>query len=683
MRPKRWMLVSSGIFGLAGFLYCVHFYIGHPDRYAAAKRRHQLTLVEAQILHYEADHGRPPATLLQLAPDYLRADEVQSPSGPIYVYDPNARTLTEAEGSYVRGIIPYRMKPYGLTIPGTTVPESAEPDSSIAVTEKPADTTLTSNVPAAAPPDLTVSKLGVETVASPPPGPAPSEIKKTVADATVPHSPGPTPPSQPSAQPPSPDQASTQPHARGESRLTPLVLRAPTLAPPPPGALVFEAENFTETNYGWEAHIDPQAAGGAYLHTKEGICNGPAQLRYNVGNFYDVHSKADLTYLRYHFNVPRTATYYCYGRMWTTDTHCSNHLCLDFDNDSRVGSIDNRTPFRWLWTLIDNAPRTLTQGDHYINIFIHEDGIRLDQFILTPNPIDADHPPFAANVEPGHGTKWDYADGPPAHLSFDLASAVISPELAPNAKLVLRHLHKSKGDATLKVVLKNAGENNADVTLLDSEVDLTFLNELNFYPLSFKGIDLARLPRREYVLEAELLRDGKALVSTNVVLAKPWNWEVFGPGKYLSQEQRGPLDGDGAPKPDDTRTWTPFKDKSYDWFGVLDFGVQFGNNSKHAPQFQTVYARTRITVPKDGNYLFKVMADDQMILWLDGEEIYRINDVLPVTRSARSFQHELKAGEHRIRMRINQTEGPWQAFLRIRTEDDAASEILGLEPEGK
>jgi hypothetical protein len=664
------MLVSSGIFALAGLLYCVHFYIGHPDRYAAAKRRHQLTLVEAQILHYESDHGRPPATLQQLAPDYLRADEVQGPSGPIYVFDPIKRTLAEAEGSYIRGIIPYRMKPFGIVIPGTTAPE---------------DTAVAENQ--ATEPEATPKQASPNTIVKTS-EPAPSRPVEPEIQVAQAHSPAPAP--QPATSDvseirSSPAETPVEPQAR--PRAEPLALRQTALADPPAGAFVFEAENFTETNYGWEAHVDPQSGGGAYLHTKEGVCNGPAQLHYMVGNFYDVHAKTDHTFLRYHFNLSRAGTYYCYARMWTTDTHCSNHLCVDFDNDSRQGSLDNRTPFRWLWTPIDenpnnhDSPHVLAKGDHYINIFIHEDGIRLDQFILSPTRIAEDQPPFKANFIPGHNTLWDKNDGPPAHLSVDLASAVISPDLPLNAKLVVRRLRNSTGTATLKVVLKNAGEKDGDFPVMDTEIDLSKLAELNFFPLSFKSLKLDQLPRREYMLQADLIRDNTSLASFNVVLAKPYAWELFGPGKYMTQDAQGPLDGDNAPKPDDTRKWTQIKDKSYDWFGVLDFGVEYGNNSKHAPQFQTVYARTRVNVPKDGNYLFKVMADDQMVLWVDGEEVFRINDVLPVTRSARSFQHELKAGTHRIRMRINQTEGPWQAYLRIRTEDDATSDIVGLEPE--
>jgi hypothetical protein len=369
--------------------------------------------------------------------------------------------------------------------------------------------------------------------------------------------------------------------------------------------------------------------------------------------------------------------------MWTTDTHCSNSLSVDFDQGGPgVGSMSNRTPFRWAWTEIVGNPRRLEKGDHYLHIFPWEDGIMIDQYILSPVPIDGAQP-YKPNLIPGRGTAWERKEGPPAQLVFDVGSAVISPSLPPNIRIFVRKLRASTGTAKITARLKNAAADGGDIVVLDSSLDLDALPESGFLPLSFKALELEKIARREYVLEAALTKDGKTLAHTDVVLMNPWAWEVFGPGKYLENDALGPLDGE-HPAPDgDKRAWAPFKDSNYDWFGVLDFGLQIGSNSKHAPTDCTIYARTRVSVPKAASYKFKVMADDQMVLWLDGEEIFRIDDRLPVTRSARSFNHALSAGEHHLRMRINQTDGPWQAFLRIRSEDDDVSDIRGLEINGK
>ena len=40
--------------------------------------------------------------------------------------------------------------------------------------------------------------------------------------------------------------------------------KGPELAEAPTGSIVFEAEHFTQTNYGWEVHEDPACSGGAF-----------------------------------------------------------------------------------------------------------------------------------------------------------------------------------------------------------------------------------------------------------------------------------------------------------------------------------------------------------------------------------------------------------------------------------
>jgi hypothetical protein len=670
---------------LSGGIYTVHFLLGRSDRIAEAKRRDRMTQVERELLRYEYERGEAAASLNDLVPMYLRQDEIESERGPLYVYSAEQRTLTEPEGGVVRGLFTYRLPAASLTLPATS--HKARP----AITEIKLNTSQR--------PKLETERTGEEehrqtaskteeigiysaerapikdkssTVAIVKAENAEPRVSSTPAVATKDDFAVSVPPEVPPVETP----------RSSRSKITFMKLKGIALVDPPAGAFVFEAENFTETNYAWEAHIDEGSSGGAYLQCKEGIANNSAQTHWMVGNFYDVHAKTDLTYLKYHFNLPVSGNYYCYGRMWTTDTHCSNDLNVAFDRGGPgVGKMDNRTPFRWVWTEIEASPHYLEKGDHYMHIFPWEDGIMVDQYIFSLVPISGAQA-YKPNFIPGRGTAWEKT-APPAHISFDVGSAVISPNLPPDIRLFVRKQKAANGTAQVVVRLKNAGKDGGDLTILDADLDLDTLPESGFVALSFKGLDLEKIQRREYVLEGTLSKDDKKLASTSVVLMKPWAWEVFGPGQYLDNYASGPLDGERAPPAGDKRAWTPFKDTSYEWFGVLDFGLQTSGNSKHAPADCTIYARTTVKVAKDGEYKIKVMADDQMVLWLDGEEIFRIDDRLPVTRSARSFVHQLSAGEHHLRMRVNQTDGPWQAYLRIRTHDDDTSDVVGMELEQK
>ncbi|GMV82632.1 MAG: hypothetical protein AMXMBFR7_38160 [Planctomycetota bacterium] len=458
-------------------------------------------------------------------------------------------------------------------------------------------------------------------------------------------------------------------------------LTVPDLPAPAEGAYVFEAEHFTDTNYGWEAHPDPACAGGAYLHCKEGIANGPGQTRHNVGDFYALHATTDYTYLRYHFHLPQAGRFYLYARMWTTDTTCSNHLCCEIDSGGPdSGGLDNRAPFRWLWSGIRDEARDLAAGDHFIHIFIHEDGIRLDQFVLSPVPLKLEDERFRSNFAPGDGTAWSKQAGPVVHVSFDLQSMVVTAAAPPECRLVLRRLRASEGKAQLVVTLRDAEPSGKAQILAQGPLDWKAVGKLAFLPISLAQVDWAARPRREYALEATITQEGREPVRAAVPLMHPWAWEVFGPGGYLGNDSPGPLDMDGLPKPGDERRWEPFAPASFDHFGVLDFGMHTTGNAKHPPTQKTIYARTRLQVAQTGEYLFKVQADDQMLLWLDGREIYRHDHTRPVTRAAYTFKLALEAGEHRLRMRVNQQEGRWQASLRIRTPDDDLSTVSGIEP---
>jgi len=461
-----------------------------------------------------------------------------------------------------------------------------------------------------------------------------------------------------------------------------LLPHGPELPPPPEGAIVFEAEHFTEMNWGWEIHPDPTCSGGAYIHSWEGIANGPAQTSYGIFNFYDICPPREFTVLRYHFHVAKAGRYHVYGRMWTTDTHCSNSVSVGVDQGGpNVGSMANYTPFRWLWTEMNYSPVFLGAGDHFLHVFIHEDGIRIDQFLLSPTEV-SEGDAYRANLLPARGTSWETRKGPTVHVSFDLKSMVISPESVPDCRVVLRRLRAGTGTAVLRVTLEAAAVGGKDWRVSEHKLNLSRLPEVCFVPLSFGDLDLSKLARREYMLRAELVREDKTIASARVALLRPFVWEACGMFNYLRNEDVGPLDGTRELKPADPHKWAPIQESSMDHFGVLDFGLHTSGNSLNAPQMKTIYAHTRIHVPKTDTYLFLVESDDQMLLWVDGKLVYRFEvedfSERPVTRSAQRYKIPLEAGEHVLRMRVNQANGPWQASVRIRTHYDDISSVVGL-----
>ncbi len=286
--------------------------------------------------------------------------------------------------------------------------------------------------------------------------------------------------------------------------------------------------------------------------------------------------------------------------------------------------------------------------------------------------------PYRANLLPGRETAWENSAGPAAHVSFVLKSAVLSTEAPPECRVVLRRLRPAKGRAMMKVALRGAAEGGGDLLLAERQVKLAALPEICFMQIDFGALDVGKLARREYLLVAELVLAGETIASAHVPLMRPFAWEAHGPIEYFANDRAGPLDGAGG----ESGAWRPFTDTSFTHFGVHDFGLFSTGNSLHAPRRKTIYLRTRVHVPETETYLFKIQSDDQMIFWLDGRELCRHDKCAwrPVTRTAIRLPVELNAGEHRIRMRVNQGEGRWQACLRIRTEDDRLSAVTGLLP---
>jgi hypothetical protein len=618
-----------------------------------------MDLARDELLRYESEHGSLPKSLAELVPLYLRQDEVETAGKPIYAYDPDKRRFAQTEGSVIQGLWNYSQKPrVDLLPPPVAKPETIATGSvsKTAATPTASPTKLPEAVPKL-PEIAQPTKIPNEGEACPPPETGKSKV--VVAGAEL-----------PVAEPAAPQDL----FAAGVL----VVPKGPDLPDPPQGAYVFEAELFTDTNYGWEVEPDKDCSGGAYLHCKEGIANGPGQTVHGVFNFYDVHTGTDVTFLRYHINVPKTGDYYVYGRFWTTDTHCSNHTCVAIDKGGpAIGGMDNRTPFRWIWSPVDGSPMRLTAGDHFVHLFIHEDGVRIDQFILSPVPIFGSDP-FKANFVPGENTAWQKQKGPPVHLSFDLKSMVVTPRLAPECNLVLRRLRPSDKTARIVVKLLAAAPEGGDLPVADVEVPLKSLPNLCLMPLNFKGLDLENLQRREYLLTADMTVDAEKVFSANVPLMKPWEWEVFGPGRFIGNGQNGPFDGDVEIGKETKGNWAPFKDDAWDHFGVMDYGLQVAENSLHAPTYRTIYVRTIIQVPKSDMYLMKLQSDDQLLIWVDGKPIYRYDGERPVTRAGFKVPLYLEEGVHRLRIRVNQMEGRWQASLRIRTEDDDVSGVVGL-----
>jgi hypothetical protein len=112
--------------------------------------------------------------------------------------------------------------------------------------------------------------------------------------------------------------------------------------------------------------------------------------------------------LRYNVNFTTPGTYYVWARMWgeTIDTN-SIHIGLDGAANTTADKITIDTIKTWTWTrnTMDNAPATITvatAGVHTINVWMREDGTRVDRLYLTTS--SSDTPADAGPAESARGT---------------------------------------------------------------------------------------------------------------------------------------------------------------------------------------------------------------------------------------------------------------------------------------
>jgi len=163
--------------------------------------------------------------------------------------------------------------------------------------------------------------------------------------------------------------------------------------PPPPGGtgafiesggqVVMEAENYDENNAGsthtWSSNTDSGASGGLYMES------GP-----NNGTNNNTGYAANSPELMYLVDFINTGTYYVWVRSCgSSGGDNSLHAGINGQENTTANRINTTTScssFQWTKTRMSGANASITvgtQGVHEINIWMREDGNRVDKILLT------------------------------------------------------------------------------------------------------------------------------------------------------------------------------------------------------------------------------------------------------------------------------------------------------------
>lgn len=151
------------------------------------------------------------------------------------------------------------------------------------------------------------------------------------------------------------------------------------------GLVVIEAENamrFTErSGYGWKPQTDVSGfAGGSFVRAEP-------ELKSGVGDPYSAYSPS----LEYAINFSTPGRYYVWVRAFANDTG-ANSLHLGW-NGSEISTGHNLSWSDigvWTWTRrVESGTAQVTveaAGAYTLNVWMREDGARLDRIILTTDP---------------------------------------------------------------------------------------------------------------------------------------------------------------------------------------------------------------------------------------------------------------------------------------------------------
>jgi hypothetical protein len=439
----------------------------------------------------------------------------------------------------------------------------------------------------------------------------------------------------------------------------------------PQGAIVVEAEHFTDMTYGFEIKASPQASGGLFLTNKEGIGDFLGQLflyrtRRRSGDYFNI--KRDMRPIRtsYTVNVPQAGYYHLFVRMKARRSTCStrDYVLL---NGKRIQVGKSGSPFVWLWYY--RGAHALKKGQLIFQIENKQDGNMIDQLVLSPKQLDLKVLNAESLVVKSRGqSEVIQSDGtalPFLSLSYD--TRLITKGKMPVVDAWIYGNNEHTLQSKLKVTMDLPQEQRHEQTY---EISLGAEKSLQRFHLPLKEIDNPE--RREYLLRCGLYLDGKQVMEQTLVMSSPYDWLVSGPMKYVKADYQTKM----AAGPDES--WERFDPKFIDYLGVLDFGKRYYGNTYLTMSNKAIYAYTEIEAPFTGDYMAKAMHDDDAVLWINGKRVLIDREKGPAIRTPNEIIVQLKKGHNKIMMFINQEKKQWQASLFFRTPDYQVVPIKGV-----
>lgn len=178
-------------------------------------------------------------------------------------------------------------------------------------------------------------------------------------------------------------------NAAGSATSTTVTLRVSPILPsfqPVNGLIVAEAENFDVHNlngetYGWMVLDDVKVpfSGAAYI--------------WNYYHNTTVSTWGAAATVRYRFRVQDAGNYTTWLRVRNRKVSKNHTIIVGFDGVEHRSLYPDKTTTNWIW--ISAPARSLTAGEHHLDIMRRSDGLAIDKVVLTNDPA---YTPAAVNL---------------------------------------------------------------------------------------------------------------------------------------------------------------------------------------------------------------------------------------------------------------------------------------------
>jgi len=445
--------------------------------------------------------------------------------------------------------------------------------------------------------------------------------------------------------------------------------------------LCLEAEHANAITFPFQIIDAPDASGGLALTNPEGA-GGRSAFRGDTGRVI------------YHLNIPAKATYHLWFRVrW--NGHCSNSIMLRLGRKGRT--VTSKLFRRWHWVAAGTWP--LEKGPLDLTLFNREDGVWLDQILLSvksKKPADGPQPTTAV---PGRAT------GEPAEPALFLASACAGlPPLPPTdfrlshkgrptvrldrvprcimragrtTPLVIWLRNNALGDAAGKITLSTAAP-----VLVKPALEQTFHLPPGT-PLAKVCFHISPKPdfaRRPYPLFIRVQHASGKMMGQKAWLSRPFQWLVTNPlvcPKDSGLDTPCPLEAKAAkgfPGPAEGVTWRLAGPDAVTPFGLLDMRRAIADKT-----YVMAYAYTRVASAKPAKALLDLRRDDMMRVWLNGKPVFAGTRQAPSAQTRQLVPVDLNAGQNHLLVKLCQCKNYWEFRVRFLTPHKTPAPVAGCE----